>query len=105
MSEWFHIGEVCLLVGSPENCFTSESAKYFGTEVTITGFGSRFSYLAHHEYQFVTYDGEPGSCTKEHLRKKPPKPNDAEPRTDFTPADDEFREDLTRRLKRAKEHA
>jgi hypothetical protein len=76
MSEWFHLGEVCLLVGSPEDCVTQDSAKYLNTEVTIAGFGSAFADLPIHEYQFVTWDGERGSCTRKHLRKKPPEGND-----------------------------
>jgi hypothetical protein len=44
-------------------------------------------------------DGRHMAIERACLRKKPPKSDDqGEPRTDFTPADQDFREDLQRRL-------
>lgn len=105
MSGDLKVGDVCVIQFQPGGC--EACARRNGTECTIVGaefLGTRLSCGGRPElgrFFLVECSGvsKPMALHRTELRRKdPPKEDDATPRTDFTPADPDFREDLQRRL-------
>jgi len=85
----FKPGDICVVVGGPD--MSAEDADLVGKEVTLTEWfifwGVRCWY---------TTDDNSRGYRESILRLKRPQ-DDAEPRADFTPCDDDFREWLKAR--------
>jgi hypothetical protein len=81
----FKVGDVCVIVGSWTN------PHHNGMECTVTSAPYRFYDLD--VYSTRLADGSVSSASESCLRlKRPPTQDDSEPRSDFTPCEDDFSE-------------
>lgn len=112
MSSDLKVGDVCVIQLPPGSC--EACARHNGAECSIVALespGIRVGCNRKPElgsFYLVEVAGVPlpMALRREELRKKPPKSDDdSTPRTDFTPCEPSFVEDLQRRLTTTKEHA
>lgn len=108
MSNDIKVGDVCEVVASPDGIPT-----LLGQDVEVIGPEKNYSQdiggvITLYCFGFMVQSaaGKRYAIARECLRKKPPKTDDqGEPRTDHTPADPEFIQDLQRRLSKTRETA
>lgn len=94
----FKVGDVCVIVDADD---FNWHRYMIGMECEILALpGTRVAaaHIPSDSYWTMVSDGAPSWFRAKHLRLKRP-PNKDEPITDFTPADDDFVQDLMKRVK------